>query len=208
MTKAHNNVLPNAHFRKHWHNSIWTTRGLVKTHFNQFGKQKRRALKRQSKAKAIAPRPTGGALRPIARCQTAKYNMRVRAGRGFTPLELKEIGMSTRYAQTVGIAVDRRRKNRSVESFQANVARLNEYKTRLVVVGKKEKAPAVEQLKGTVMPIVQAKPAVEIRAITEAEKKRHVFAEMRHMRTEKRTVGKRLKKAAEAAADAELKKKK
>jgi len=33
--------------------------------------------------------PTAGALRPAVRCQTNKYNMRMRAGRGFTLAELK-----------------------------------------------------------------------------------------------------------------------
>ncbi|EGD72730.1 ribosomal protein rpl13 [Salpingoeca rosetta] len=209
MTKAHNNMLPNVHLHKHWHNSVWTYRGVVKCHFNQAGKKRRRSLKRQSKAKQVAPRPTGGALRPIARCQTFKYNMRLRAGRGFTPLELKEAGLSTRYAQTVGISVDKRRKNRSVEAFQANVARLKEYKSKLVVIRKGGKDQhAVEQLKGVVMPIVQPKHKIQVRAITEKERKRNVFAEMRHMRADAKLAGIRLKVAAEAAAEAAMKKKK
>eukprot|EP01147_Barroeca_monosierra_P010973 gene10973-3045_t len=208
MTKGHNNVLPNAHFRKHWHNSIWSYRGMVKCHFNQAGKKKSRYLKRQAKAKAIAPRPTGGPIRPIARCQTVKHNRRVRLGRGFTLAELKEAGLSSKYARTVGIAVDLRRRNRSAEAMQANVARLNAYKSKLVVVGKKDKTPlTVDQLKGIVMPVVQPKSTVEIRAITPEEKKREVYKEMRHLRADARLAGKRLKRAAEIAAEAALKKK-
>lgn len=45
--------------------------------------------------------------------------------------------MEPRYAQTVGIAVDHRRTNKSDESFQLNVNRLVEYKGRLVVLSKK-----------------------------------------------------------------------
>ena len=41
------------------------------------------------KARTIAPRPVGGNLRPIVRCQTFKYNTRVRTGKGFTLEELK-----------------------------------------------------------------------------------------------------------------------
>jgi hypothetical protein len=46
---------------------------------------------RQKKAAKIFPRPTAGPLRPIVQCQTLKYNMKSRAGRGFTLEELKVI---------------------------------------------------------------------------------------------------------------------
>ena len=36
----------------------------------------------------IFPRPTAGPLRPIVHGQTLKYNMKVRAGRGFSLEEL------------------------------------------------------------------------------------------------------------------------
>ncbi len=41
------------------------------------------------KAAAVAPRPVDGTLRPAVRCPTFKYNMKMRAGRGFTLEELK-----------------------------------------------------------------------------------------------------------------------
>ena len=44
---------------------------------------------RQKKAVKIFPRPTNGYLRPIVHGQTLKYNMKVRAGRGFSLEELK-----------------------------------------------------------------------------------------------------------------------
>merc|ERR1719284_1311348 len=189
MTKGHNNVLPNAHFRKHWHSSIWSHRGLVRCHFDQAGKKKRRLLARRAKAKAIAPRPTGGAVRPVVRCPTFKYNTKVRAGRGFTLAELKEVGFAPQYAKTIGIAVDQRRKNRSQERFNENVQRLKEYKARLVVLPKKVKArkgdkrqPAsaeaqgpVSQATGFILPIVQPKVSQEVRAITAEEKKTRSF---------------------------------
>lgn len=44
---------------------------------------------RQKKAVKIFPRPTAGPLRPVVHCQTLKYNMKVRAGKGFSLEELK-----------------------------------------------------------------------------------------------------------------------
>ncbi len=79
---AHNNVLPNNHFRKDWQIH-------VKTWFNQPGSKKTRRVNRVKKAAKIAPRPIDGLLRPAVRCPTLKYNMKLRAGRGFTLEELK-----------------------------------------------------------------------------------------------------------------------
>ena len=42
-------------------------------------------------------------------------------------------GIPKKWAPTVGIAVDHRRKNRSLEGLQANVQRLKEYKAKLVI---------------------------------------------------------------------------
>jgi large subunit ribosomal protein L13e len=208
MTKGHNNVLPNAHFRKHWHSSVWCERGLVKCHFNQPGKKLRRRLTRQAKAQAIAPKPTGGAVRPVVHSQTFKYNTKVRAGRGFTLAELKAAGINPSFAKTVGICVDRRRKNRSVEGLQANVQRLNEYKAKLVVLPKSGQASEpVSQATGFILPIVQKQAAVETRAITAAEKKRNVYTEMRHLRADARLVGQRLKAYLAAQEEAKLNKK-
>ena len=95
----HNNVLPNAHFKKDWDRRVktwfdqagqkrrWDRR--VKTWFDQAGQKRRRRLLRKEKAAAIAPRPAAGLLRPVARCATQKYNMKTRLGRGFTLQELK-----------------------------------------------------------------------------------------------------------------------
>lgn len=44
---------------------------------------------RQKKAVKIFPRPTAGPLRPVVHGQTLKYNMKVRAGKGFSLEELK-----------------------------------------------------------------------------------------------------------------------
>ena len=47
------------------------------------------SIARQKKAVKIFPRPTAGPLRPLVHGQTLKYNMKVRAGRGFSLEELK-----------------------------------------------------------------------------------------------------------------------
>lgn len=167
-------------------------------------------MKRMKKFAAIAPRPTGGALRPAVRCPTFKYNTRLRAGRGFTIEELKAAGIAVKKAKTIGISVDHRRTNKSTESLALNVARLKKYMGNLVVFPKKGKgeAPAVGQLQGTVMPIVQVVAAQESRAITADEKKKNVFQQMRIERANARMVGIRQRKADEEAAKAALKKKK
>lgn len=56
MAPRGNQMLGNAHFRKHW-----TKR--IKTWFNQPGRKLRRRENRQKKALAISPRPVGGLLR-------------------------------------------------------------------------------------------------------------------------------------------------
>ena len=78
----HNNQLPNQHFRKHWQRR-------VKTWLDQAGRKKSRRVARLKKAAAIAPKPVDGLLRPAVRSQTFRYNMKLRAGKGFTVDELK-----------------------------------------------------------------------------------------------------------------------
>ena len=46
--------------------------------------------------------------------------VQIKLGRGFTLAELKAAGLSAKHAQSIGIAVDHRRKNRSEESLQLN----------------------------------------------------------------------------------------
>lgn len=89
----------------------------MKTWFNQAGRKKSRRIAREKKAKAIFPRPTAGALRPVVRPPTQRYNFKTRLGRGFTLEELKAAGIPKKLAPTIGIAVDHRRRNRSEESL-------------------------------------------------------------------------------------------
>lgn len=121
----HNNIRPNIHMHKDYQR--W-----IKTHFDQPKKKKRRSRLRRIKAATKAPRPAQK-LRPIVQCPTQKYNMRIRAGRGFSLLELQEAGISTKYARTIGISVDPRRRNRSQEGLSRNVRRLKKYTSSLVL---------------------------------------------------------------------------
>ena len=57
--------------------------------------------------------------------------MRLRAGKGFTPAEVKAAGWTVREARQFGVAVDMKRRNRSVEGLQANVQRIKEYRSKV-----------------------------------------------------------------------------
>jgi len=196
-----NNAIPGEHFHKDWQR-------YVRTWFNQPARKKRRHVKRIKKARAIMPRPVAGPLRPIVRCPTFKYNTKVRAGRGFTIEELKGAGLNKRVARTFGIAVDYRRRNRSVESLQLNVQRLKEYRAKLILFPKKQSKPkkgdateeelkVATQLKGKVMPIHVMPKREKARAITEEERKYSAFVALRQARANVRLAGQRAKKAKE-----------
>ncbi|KAI1260183.1 putative 60S ribosomal protein L13 [Xylariaceae sp. FL1019] len=129
MAISHNNQIQKNHFRKDWQRR-------VRCHFDQPTKKIARRAARAAKAAAVAPRPVDK-LRPVVRCPSIKYNRRVRAGRGFTLLELKEAGIPRLVAPTIGISVDHRRQNLSEESLSVNVARLKAYKERLIVFPRK-----------------------------------------------------------------------
>merc|ERR1712072_1541248 len=123
----HNNQIHSVRkFRKYWQR-------YVKTWFDQPARKKRRRTARDKKAAAVAPRPVAGCIRPLVHGATVKYNAKVRIGRGFSLAELKDAGIGKLEARSLGISVDPRRRNRSVEGKQANLQRLKEYKARLVV---------------------------------------------------------------------------
>ena len=58
--------------------------------------------------------------------QTQRYNTKIRAGRGFTLDELKAAKIPVKYAPTIGICVDHRRKNRSVEGLEVRRGQLGQ----------------------------------------------------------------------------------
>jgi len=201
----HNNVIPNGHFHKDWQRRI-------KTWFDQAAKKKSRRLRRKEKAAAIAPRPAAGLLRPAVHCQTIKYASKVRAGKGFSLEELKEAGISKKQALSIGVSVDYRRTNKSVESLQANVQRLKAYKAKLVVFPRKSlnkpkagDSPAEEtknavQVTGALFPITRTVLKSETGVITEELKEASVFAKLRVARADARIAGKQKKRLADKAA--------
>ncbi|XP_059622477.1 large ribosomal subunit protein eL13 [Phlebotomus argentipes] len=203
-----NNMVPNAHFHKWWQRHI-------RTWFNQPARKFRRRQNRIKKAKEIFPRPSAGPLRPVVRCPTVRYHTKVRAGRGFTAAELKGAGLTSGFAKTIGIAVDRRRRNKSVEQRQINIQRLKEYRNKLILFPIHEKrklqkgeAPPetcklATQVKRKVMPIRNPKPTVTVRAITNRERKFSAFKTMKKARSDARLVGIRAKKAREASENPE-----
>lgn len=207
----HNNEIPNNHFRKEW-------QLRVRTWFEQPMRKKRRRAARISKAARVAPRPTE-TLRPIVRCQTAKYNMRERLGNGFSREELKEAGIALKFAPTIGIKVDMRRRNKSVEAMQQNVQRLKAYMSKLILFPKnpaktlpgeasKADMAAATQLSGSILGVPQKSAvSVEVRKITKEDKASCAYRTLRTERMLKRVDGKRKKRAADEAAKAEDKKK-
>merc|ERR1712080_729436 len=101
--------------------------------FDQSARKKNRRIARDKKAADVAPRPVAGCVRPVVHPPTVKYNSKTRIGRGFSLAELKALKLGKLEARSLGIAVDPRRRNRSVEGKQANEQRLREYKAKLVV---------------------------------------------------------------------------
>merc|ERR1712112_311806 len=175
------------------------------------GRKIRRRQNRIAKAARIAPRPLGK-LRPVVSCPTYKYNVKQRAGRGFTLEELKAAGLSKKYAQTIGIAVDHRRRNKSVESLQLNAQRLKEYKSKLILFPINSKKPRkgdstpeeiskAVQLAGEVMPVKPVVKRVRAMAVTEELQKFQAFQTIRQASSFKRLAGIRAKRAADAEAD-------
>lgn len=213
MAPKRNNMVPNGHFHKDWQR-------YVKTWFNQPMRKKRRHQKRVKRARAIAPRPVKGCLRPVVRCPSFKYNTKQRLGKGFTLEELKAAGVQKRVARTIGISVDYRRRNKSVESLQQNVQRLKEYKSKLILFPRKAAKPGksdaseeerklATQLKGVVMPLKKSRHFETPRVPTEEEKKYEAYIHLRQAKAKARLWGQRAKKAREAAEsmDAQLTKK-
>ncbi|CAD6190997.1 unnamed protein product [Caenorhabditis auriculariae] len=205
MAPRGNQMLGNAHFRKHWSRR-------VKTWFNQPARKVRRRENRQEKAATVAPRPVAGLLRSVVRCPSRRFNMKLRLGRGFSLQELKAAGIGKNEARTIGIAVDYRRTNKTAEGLKANVERLKEYKSKLILFPKKLSAPkkgdssaeelkVASQLRGDILPVSHVITYEEPRAITEAERKVQIFRLLRKERADKKYAGKREKKAKEAAEE-------
>ncbi|KAK7114886.1 large ribosomal subunit protein eL13-like [Littorina saxatilis] len=206
MAPKRNNIIPNGHFHKDWQR-------MVKTWFNQPARKKKRRMNRAKKARDIAPRPVAGLLRPSVRCPTFKYNTRLRPGRGFTLEELKGAQINQKQARSIGICVDFRRRNSSMESLQTNVQRLKEYRSKLILFPRHPSKPkkgdataeeikmATQLTRASIMPISDPIRREKARAITTDEKKFKAFIVLRQARINKKLFGKREKKRREAEED-------
>lgn len=171
------------------------------TWFDQAGQKKARRSTRALKAARVAPRPIDS-LRPAVRCQTSKYNTKLRSGRGFTAQELKAAGMTRQMAMSVGISVDHRRRNRCEESLQMNKARLEAYKAKLILLPKSTDAAGVTSV-AKAMPIAKKSTAVEAaRAISATEAEFSAYKTLRSAHTTARYAGIRAKRAAIKAEEA------
>merc|ERR1712117_172748 len=129
----HNNAIQRPHLRKNWQIN-------VKTYFDQPAQKKRRLLKRREKANTVFPRPLKK-LRSVVRKSTQRYSSQTRLGRGFTLKELKNVGLNINFARSIGISVDHRRTNKSVQTFQENCNRLRNYLEKLVLLPKRNNMP-------------------------------------------------------------------
>ena len=204
----HNNPLQRPHLRKHCKN-------MVKTWFNQPARKFRRLQKRSAKAKALFPKPIH-ALRPVVHKCSFRYSGQPREGRGFSIEELKIAGIHPRFARTVGISVDHRRTNKSVESIERNVKRLKAYLAKLVLLPKNADKPSLGRkgvlpdTTGKQEPVqnthksVLALPEQSLRekrvVITKEMNAFRAHKQLRLERTNKKWQGKRaLKKPAETA---------
>ena len=153
----------------------------------------------------MAPRPVGGLLRPIIQCSTARYNMKTRYGKGFTFDELKAANISKKYAMTIGIAVDHRRTNQSQQIFDRNVARLNDYQSKLVLADKSNIDSLTQNTDSVVLP-VSSTATIETRLITDADRASRVFQNLQKERLNARLAGHRAALAKKREEEAKLKK--
>lgn len=201
-------MINSAHLRKHW-------MGRVRCYFNQTAHKKLRSQARAAKAAAISPRPLG-LLRPVVASMTQKYAGKQRLGRGFTFAEVRAAGLTPAFARTVGIAVDHRRKNKSEDAMALNVARLNAYKSKLVLFprrdGKAKKGQindatdaqvkgAKQNLNAAVLALpARAAPAPEFVKITKEMSSFNAAQKCRDLYLEKRDAGRKARKAELAAA--------
>ena len=135
-------VLANVHLNKDWQEK-------TRTFFNQPGKKLRRRKLRQAKAKRVGPNPTH-LLRPAVRGQTRRYNNKLKLGRGFTLAELKAAGIKgVNYARSIGISIDKRRKDTCAETQKVNVDRIKEYTSKIVLYPRKKPSKNPQILEAT-----------------------------------------------------------
>lgn len=183
----HNNALTTGHFRK---SSL-----KYKTWFHQPIQKRIRKEKRQEKARKIAPMNVK-LLRPVVRCNSRRYNIKERLGRGFSFAEINQAGLEAKEARELGISVDPKRYTRSEESLELNVSRIKEYLSKITVFETKKEAisSGLVQHKTTIMPIEKKKPTIQSIPLSEVENKSACdeMFRLREERIRKRSLKQRL----------------
>lgn len=136
---------------------------------------------------------------------------------GFTLAEIKAVGLGVRFARSIGIAVDHRRKNRNQESLELNKARLQNYVNKLVLYPRNEKHPVTKAKKGILNDTPKENQVVDnsarvnvlpplvkrVKAVSQIQldqlRKGNAYRTLRQEWANQRNEGKRLKKEKEAA---------
>jgi large subunit ribosomal protein L13e len=184
--------------------------GRVKCFFNQPAHKKLRQQRRAAKAAAAGVAPISK-LRPIVFGMTQKHGSKVRFGRGFSLEELKSVGLTQKFARTVGISVDFRRHNTNADSMATNVERLTQYKNKLILFPKRADKPkkgeindstadkltaAAQNTTEGVFALPKVAKRVKVEPLTDALKKFNAYQKCRTERLHKRQFGRREKAAA------------
>ena len=74
---------------------------------------------------------------------------------------MKEAKLTPAFAQTVGIAVDHRRHNKNALTLAANVKRLNDYKSKLILFPRVENKPKKGEIADSTADKLKAEPSKE-----------------------------------------------
>uniref|UniRef100_A0A915DNT1 Large ribosomal subunit protein eL13 n=1 Tax=Ditylenchus dipsaci TaxID=166011 RepID=A0A915DNT1_9BILA len=191
MAPKGNNVLPNAHFHKHWQRRI-------KTWFDQPARKVRRRQARVAKAAKICSETCSWLAPSCSSLSICPLQWKTASWQRITLEELKGAGLTKYEAMSIGIAVDFRRTNKSVEGLQNNIQRLKLYRSKLILFPKKLSAPKRETavLKRSMKQHSRREKALPL---TDELKNFPVYCHLRRVRADKRCRGKREKKAREAA---------
>ena len=111
--------------------------------------------------------------------------------------------MSRKFARTIGISVDHRRRNRSLEGLQANVQRLKEYKSKMILFPKNPKKPRADEAKPeewskvtpfegkVVLPLKMKEKRDKAKRLSDAEKKFSAYGAIQEARKVQKNAGKK-----------------
>mmetsp|Transcript_32996 Transcript_32996/g.64452 ORF Transcript_32996/g.64452 Transcript_32996/m.64452 type:complete len:231 (-) Transcript_32996:562-1254(-) len=126
----HNNTTKSGHFKKSWQKK-------VKTWFKSPSKKlKRRINRSEEKKRRYAKDLIIKSFRPIVHCPTRIHNLRVKIGRGFSSNEILNSSVPVKICNSIGISIDKRRKNKKKNRF-FNEKRLENFFKKIDVKYKK-----------------------------------------------------------------------